>query len=50
MHVGMGEDEDLGGGDGVEPFLDPAPDGGEEGGGADDLGRILARFLCNSTL
>ena len=32
------EDEDLGGRDRVEPALDPAPDGGEEGGGADDLG------------
>ena len=30
------EDEDLGDGDGVEPALDPAPDGGEEEGRADD--------------
>lgn len=34
---GGGEDEDLGDGDGVEPALDPAPDGGEEARGADDL-------------
>lgn len=33
----MREDEDLGHGDGVEPALHPCPDGGEEGGGADDL-------------
>ena len=32
------EDEDFGGGDRVEPAFDPAPDGGEEGWGADDLG------------
>lgn len=32
-----GEDEDLGGGDGVEPAFDPAPDCGEEGGGSYDL-------------
>lgn len=34
---GGGEDEDLGDGDGVEPALDPAPDGGEEARSADDL-------------
>lgn len=32
-----GEDEDLGGGDGVEPAFYPAPDCGEEGGGSYDL-------------
>lgn len=31
------EDEDLGYGDWVEPPLDPAPDGREEGRGTDDL-------------
>lgn len=35
-HVVVAEDEDLGYGDGVEPSFDPAPDGGEEVGGADD--------------
>lgn len=33
----MAEDEDLGHGYRVEPALDPGPDGGEEGRGADDL-------------
>lgn len=33
----VAEDEDLGGCYGVEPFLDPAPDGGEECWGADYL-------------
>lgn len=33
-----GENENLGDGYGVEPALDPAPDSGEEGGGANDLG------------
>lgn len=34
------EDEDLGRGDGVEPPLNPAPDGREEGRRADDLQRL----------
>ena len=34
----MREDEDFGGGDRVEPFLDPAPDGRKERGGPNDLG------------
>lgn len=33
----LGENEDFGGGDGVEPAFDPAPDCGEEDGGADYL-------------
>ena len=33
----MGEDEDFGGRDGVEPALDPTPDCWEEGGCAEDL-------------
>ena len=37
LHVGGGENEDFGGGDGIEPAFYPAPDGGEEGGSADDL-------------
>lgn len=37
FHVLVGEDEDLGDGNRVEPTLDPAPDGGKEGGRADDL-------------
>ncbi len=48
LHVGMREDEDLGGSDWVEPVLDPAPEGGEEGGGATDLRKISASFSCNS--
>ena len=32
------QDEDFGGRDRVEPAFYPGPDGGEEGGGADDLG------------
>ena len=32
-----GEDEDLGGRNGVEPAFYPAPDCGEEGGGSYDL-------------
>jgi hypothetical protein len=39
------EDEDLGGGYGVEPAFDPAPDCGEEGGGADYLFLISAPIL-----
>ena len=31
------ENEDFGGGDGIEPFLDPAPDGREEGWCTNDL-------------
>ena len=34
----MREDEDLGGSDGVEPSLDPAPDCRKEGWSAEDLG------------
>lgn len=43
-NLGLREDKDLGNGDGVEPALDPAPDGSEEGGCADDLktARMLA--------
>ena len=37
--LGMGEDEDFGGRDRVEPFLDPAPDRGKEGRSAEDLGK-----------
>ncbi len=37
----MREDEDLRGGDWVKPFFYPAPDCGEEGGGADYLGFML---------
>lgn len=37
LHVGGGEDEDFRDGDGVEPALDPAPYGREEGRGADYL-------------
>lgn len=36
LDFGFAEDEDLGDGDGVEPALYPAPDGGEEDGGADN--------------
>lgn len=34
------KDEDLGDGYRVEPTLDPAPNGGEEGWRADDLGAL----------
>ena len=37
------QDEDFGGGDRVEPLLDPAPDGGEERRSANDLARLSAR-------
>ena len=33
----MGENEDFGGGNWIEPFLDPTPDGGEESRGTEDL-------------
>ena len=37
FHVVMAENEDLGGSDWVEPFLDPSPYGWKECGGANDL-------------
>ena len=37
FHVRGGENKDFGDGDGVEPSLDPAPDGGEECGCTNDL-------------
>ena len=40
----MREDEDFGGGDGVEPSLDPAPDCREEGWGAEDLASEVSRM------
>lgn len=39
------QDEDFGGGNRVEPFLDPAPNGWEERRSADDLGRQSAKML-----
>lgn len=44
---GRGEDEDLGDGDGVEPALDPTPDGSEETRSANDLCR---KARCQSLL
>ena len=34
----VGQDKDFGGGNRVEPFLDPAPNGGKERRSANDLG------------
>jgi hypothetical protein len=36
----MGEDEDFGRGDGIKPFLNPAPNRREEGRGANDLNSL----------
>ena len=39
------QDEDFGGGNRVEPFLDPSPNGWEESRSANDLGRLSAQTL-----
>lgn len=40
----MRKDKDLRSGDRIEPFLDPAPYGGKERGGAYDLGSPVLGF------
>lgn len=46
----LAEDEDFGNGDRIEPALDPAPDGREERGGANNLSTQSAFFHASSQI